>query len=253
MKFSANLGFLWNDRPLPEAIRAAKDAGFDAVECHWPYAVPASEVKVALKEAGLRMLGLNTSRGNVSVGENGLSALPGREPEARAAIDQAIEYATEISAKAIHVMAGNSSGPRARSAFIENLIYASEKAGPDITILIEPLNHYNAPGYFLSTVEQAADIIRTVAKPNLKMMFDFYHVQIMGGDVTRRFEANLPLIGHVQIASVPDRGSPDHGELDYSFALRRVRELGWSSPIGAEYLPANGAVPDLAWLATFKN
>ncbi len=253
MKFSANLGFLWNDRPLPEAIMAAKDAGFDAVECHWPYAVSASEVKVALEDTGLKMLGLNTLRGNVSVGENGLSALPGRESEARAAIDQAIEYATEISAGAIHVMAGNSSGPRARSAFIENLIYASEKAGPDITILIEPLNHYNAPGYFLSTVEQAADIIRAVTKPNLKMMFDFYHVQIMGGDVTRRFEANLPLIGHVQIASVPDRGSPDHGELDYSFALRRVRELGWSFPIGAEYLPANGAVPDLAWLATFKD
>lgn len=253
MRFSANLGFLWNDRPLPEAIKAAKDAGFDAVECHWPYAVSASEVKVALEDTGLKMLGLNTLRGNASVGENGLSALPGRESEARAAIDQAIEYATEIFAGAIHVMAGNSSGPRARSAFIENLIYASEKAGPDITILIEPLNHYNAPGYFLSTVEQAADIIRAVAKPNLKMMFDFYHVQIMGGDVTRRFEANIPLIGHVQIASVPDRGSPDHGELDYSFALRRIRELGWAHPIGAEYLPVNGPVPDLAWLAAFKD
>ncbi|CAK03095.1 putative isomerase (plasmid) [Rhizobium johnstonii 3841] len=253
MKFSANLGFLWNDRPLPDAIRVAKDAGFDAVECHWPYADLASEVKAALEQTGLKMLGLNTSRGSVSDGENGLSALPGREEEARAAIDQAVQYATEISAGAIHVMAGNSSGPRARSAFIENLAYACEKAGSNITILIEPLNHYNAPGYFLSTVEQAADIIREAARPNLKMMFDFYHVQIMGGDVTRRFEANLPVIGHVQIASVPDRGSPDHGELDYSFTLRRVRELGWARPIGAEYLPANGPVPDLAWLASFED
>jgi len=253
VKFSANLGFLWNDRPLPAAIKAAKEAGFDAVECHWPYTVPAAETKAALEDAGIKMLGLNTVRGNVAIGENGLSALPGREEEARAAIDQAILYANEISASAIHVMAGNSSGPRARLTFIENLTYACERAGPDITILIEPLNHYNAPGYFLSTVEQAADIIRHVAKPNLKMMFDFYHVQIMGGDVTRRFEATLPLIGHVQIASVPDRGSPDHGELDYSFALRRVRELGWSQPIGAEYLPANGPVPDLAWLASFRD
>ncbi len=253
MKFSANLGFLWNDRPLPAAIKAAKEAGFDAVECHWPYTVPAEQVKAALEETGLKMLGLNTVRGNVTIGENGLSALPGREEEARAAIDQAILYAKEISASAIHVMAGNSSGPRARLTFVENLTYACERAGPSITILIEPLNHYNAPGYFLSTVEQAADIIRQVAKPNLKMMFDFYHVQIMGGDVTRRFEAALPLIGHVQIASVPDRGSPDHGELDYSFALRRVRELGWSQPIGAEYLPANGPVPDLAWLASFRD
>ena len=253
MKFSANLGFLWNDRPLPAAIRAAKEAGFDAVECHWPYAVSAEETKAALEETGLKMLGLNTIRGNVSVGENGLSALPGREEEARAAIDQAIRYANEISAGAIHVMAGNSSGPRARRTFVENLTYACDQAGSGGTILIEPLNHYNAPGYFLSTVEQAADIIREVAMPNLKMMFDFYHVQIMGGDVTRRFEAFLPLIGHVQIASVPDRGSPDHGELDYAFALRRVRELGWSRPVGAEYLPANGPVPDLAWLAYFKD
>lgn len=253
MKFSANLGFLWNDRPLPAAIKAAKEAGFDAVECHWPYTVPAAETKAALEEAGLKMLGLNTVRGNVAIGENGLSALPGREEEARAAIDQAILYANEISASAIHVMAGNSSGPRSRQTFIANLTYACERAGPDTTILIEPLNHYNAPGYFLSTVEQAADVIRQVAKPNLKIMFDFYHVQIMGGDVTRRFEAALPLIGHVQIASVPDRGSPDHGELDYSFALRRVRELGWSQPIGAEYLPANGPVPDLAWLASFRD
>jgi len=253
VKFSANLGFLWNDRPLPDAIRAAKEAGFDAVECHWPYATPAADTKAALAETGLKMLGLNTVRGNVTIGENGLSALAGREEEARAAIDQAIQYASEISAGAIHVMAGNSSGPRARKLFIENLVYACEKAGSSITILIEPLNHYNAPGYFLTTVEQAADIIREVAKPNLKLMFDFYHVQIMGGDVTRRFEAALPLVGHVQIASVPDRGSPDHGELDYSFALRRVRELGWAQPIGAEYLPANGAVPDLAWLASFKD
>lgn len=253
MKFSANLGFLWNDRPLPAAIKAAKEAGFDAVECHWPYTVPAEQTKAALEATGLKMLGLNTVRGDVTIGENGLSALPGREEEARAAIDQAILYANEISASAIHVMAGNSSGPRARLTFIENLTYACERAGPDTTILIEPLNHYNAPGYFLSTVEQAADVIRQVAKPNLKMMFDFYHVQIMGGDVTRRFEAALPMIGHVQIASVPDRGSPDHGELDYSFALRRVRELGWSQPIGAEYLPANGPVPDLAWLASFRD
>ena len=253
MKFSANLGFLWTDRPLPAAINAAKEAGFDAVECHWPYEFPASAVKAALDETGLKMLGLNTSRGSVSVGENGLSALPGREEEARAAIDQAVGYAKEIAAGAIHVMAGNSSGPRARATFIANVRYACERAGPDVTILVEPLNHYNAPGYFLSTVEQAGDIIREVERPNLKLMFDFYHVQIMGGDVTRRFEAALPLIGHVQIASVPDRGSPDHGELDYAYALRRVRELGWSRPIGAEYLPANGPVPDLAWLAYFKD
>ena len=253
MKFSANLGFLWADRPLPEAIRAAKAAGFDAVECHWPYDVPAVETKSALEETGLLMLGLNTRRGNVTVGENGLAALPGREADARSAIDEAIAYARTISAAAIHVMAGNSSGPRARQAYCDNLAYACDAAGDAITILIEPLNHYNAPGYFLNSTSQAADIVREVSRSNLRVMFDFYHVQIMEGDVTRRFESLLPLIGHVQVASVPDRGKPDHGELDFLYVLGRIKTLGWTRPIGAEYVPDTAADPDMSWLSRYRS
>ncbi len=252
MKFSANLGFLWNDRPLPHAIRAAKAAGFDAVECHWPYGVPAEVTKAALDETGLQMLGLNTRRGNTAIGENGLAALPGREADARSVIDEAIDYASIISAKAIHVMAGNSSGPRARRTFCDNLAYACDVAGQYATILIEPLNPYNAPGYFLNSTAQAADIIREVGKPNIKLMFDFYHIQILEGDVTRRFEALLPLIGHVQIASVPDRGTPDHGELDYNYVLPRIAELEWSLPVGAEYLPENKSNPDMRWMTQHR-
>ncbi|MCP2138501.1 hydroxypyruvate isomerase [Rhizobium sp. SLBN-94] len=249
MKFSANLGFLWSDRPLPEAIRSAKAAGFDAVECHWPYDVPAEEMRAALIETGLRMLGLNTRRGNVAAGENGLSALPGREAEARAAIDEAIEYATAVEAAAVHVMAGYSGGPRARQAFVSNLTYACDTAAErGIVILIEPLNHYNAPGYYLNSVAQAADIVREVGKSNLRIMFDFYHIQILEGDVTRRLEAVLPLVGHIQVASVPDRGAPDHGELDYAYVFERLEQIGWDAPIGAEYLTASGSPPDLAWL-----
>ena len=249
MKFSANLGFLWNDRSLPDAIRAAKAAGFDAVECHWPYDTPAAETKGVLEETGLAMLGVNTRRGNTAIGESGLAALPGREADAQAVIDEALSYAKAISAGAVHVMAGHSSGPRARRAFCDNLAYACDAAGDDVTILIEPLNHYNAPGYFLNSTGQAADIIREVGQPNLKLMFDFFHVQIMEGDVTRRFETLLPLIGHVQIASVPDRGEPDHGELDYAYVLAQVAASGWLHPIGAEYVPGNVANPDMSWLA----
>jgi hydroxypyruvate isomerase len=252
VKFSANLGFLWADRPLPDAIRAAKTAGFDAVECHWPYDVPPNETKAALEETGLPMLGLNTRRGDVRVGENGLAALLGREADARSTIDEAIAYARIISATAIHVMAGNSSGPRARQAFRDNLAYACDAAGDAVTILIEPLNHYNAPGYFLHSTAQAADIIREVSRANLRMMFDFYHVQIMEGDVTRRFETLLPLIGHVQVASVPDRGPPDHGELDYLYVLERIEASGWERPIGAEYVPEITAAPDVHWLARYR-
>jgi hydroxypyruvate isomerase len=252
MKFSANLGFLWADRPLPDAIRAAKSAGFDAVECHWPYDTPAAATKAALQETGLTMLGLNTKRGKTDIGENGLSALPGREVDARAAIDEALAYARATGTGAVHVMAGNSSGPRARAAFAANLAYACTSAAPDgITILIEPLNPYNAPGYFLNSTGQAADIIREVGQTNLRLMFDCYHVQIIEGDVTRRLEAMLPLIGHIQIASVPDRGIPDHGELDYVFVLSRIEAVGWAVPIGAEYLPGT-AEPDMSWLKKYR-
>jgi hydroxypyruvate isomerase len=251
MKFSANLGFLWADRPLPDAVRAAHAQGFDAVECHWPYDTPPTETATALRETGLTMLGLNTRRGNTALGENGLGALPGREADARASIDEALAYARATGTRAVHVMAGNSSGPRARAAFVANLTYACAQAAPHgIIVLIEPLNPYNAPGYFLNSTGLAADIIREVNQPNLRLMFDCYHVQIIEGDVTRRLEALLPLVGHIQIASVPDRGTPDHGEVDYGFVLRRIAELGWTTPVGAEYLP--GPTPDFTWLATHR-
>lgn len=251
MKFSANLGFLWTDRPLPDAIRAAHRAGFDAVECHWPYETPAAETLAALRDTGLPMLGLNTRRGNTAIGEMGLSALPGREADARATIDEALAYARATGTRAVHVMAGISCGPQARAAFTGNLTYACAAAASDgITILIEPLNPYSAPGYFLNSTGQAADIIREVGRPNLALMFDCFHVQIIEGDVTRRLEALLPLIGHIQIASVPDRGVPDHGELDYGYVLPRIAALGWDRPIGVEYLP--DPAHDMRWLQRYK-
>ena len=249
MKFSANLGFLWADRPLPDAIRAAKVAGFDAVECHWPYDTPAAETRAALTETGLPMLGLNTRRGNTDIGENGLSALPGREAEARASIDEALAYASETGTRAVHVMAGFSGGPRAHQAFRDNLIYACDQATANgITILIEPLNHYDAPGYFLSRSQQAAALIHEIGRENLKLMFDCYHLQIMEGDLSRRLARLLPLIGHIQIASVPDRNTPDHGELDYGHILPEIEKLGWTAEIGAEYKPNGPTDETLGWL-----
>jgi hydroxypyruvate isomerase len=249
MKFSANLGFLWNDRPLPEAIRAARAAGFDAVECHWPYVIPADEVKAALDETGLRMLGLNTRRGDVGAGDNGLSAIPGREAEAREAIDEAIAYATAIDTPNIHVMAGFAAGDAARRTFVANLQYACDQAAPHgITILVEPLNKYDAPGYFLATTDQALAIIEAVGAPNLKLMFDCYHVQLMEGDLTHRIAALLPSIGHIQFASVPDRGAPDHGEINYDHLFRVISDLGYTAPLGAEYKPAGNTDDTLGWL-----
>ncbi len=249
MKFSANLGFLWNDRPLPEAIRAARAAGFDAVECHWPYDCAAEEVKAALDDTGLPMLGLNTRRGDVGAGDNGLSAIPGREAEARAAIDEALAYAEAIGTPKVHVMAGFAGGDAAHQTFVANLHYACTLAAPrGITILIEPLNKYDAPGYFLTTTDQALAIIETVGAPNLKLMFDCYHVQLMEGDLTHRIEAILPQIGHIQFASVPDRGAPDHGEINYDHVFEVAHRLGYDAPLGAEYKPVGHTNETLGWL-----
>lgn len=250
-KFSANLGFLWAELPLPDAIRAAAKAGFDAVECHWPYDIPAADISAALVETGLVMLGLNTIRG--ADGENGLCALPNRKQAAKASIDQALDYAINTGTKAVHVMAGFSDAPNAHSTFVENLLYACERAQPHaITILIEPLNHHDAPGYFLQTTTQALDIINAVNHPALRLMFDCYHVQIMEGDLTRRLQHCLPHIGHIQFASVPDRGTPDHGEVNFCHIFDHIKDLGYTAPLGAEYKPSAPTEQTLGWLKMFN-
>ena len=232
--FSANLGFLWQELSLPDAIRAAKAAGFDAVECHYPYDTPPEAVRRALEETGLPMLGLNTARGNVTAGENGLAAIPGREGEARRLIDQAIDYAAAIGARNVHVMAGKATGDEARAAFLGNLRYACERADRvGATVLIEPLNHRDAPDYFLRTADQALDIITAVGADNLKLMFDCYHIQIMQGDLTHRLREHL-------------------GEIDYRHILRFLGILGYDKPIGAEYRPATTTDAGLTWLQAYR-
>ena len=250
-QFSANLGFLWTELPLPMAIAAAKAAGFAAVECHWPYDTPAEETARALRASGLRMLGINTVRGKP--GENGLSALPGREAEARAAIDQALGYATAIGAGMVHVMAGCADGDEAHAVFVTNLAYAAQRAAEcGITILIEPLNRHDAPGYFLKTTDQACAIIHEVGAPNVKLMFDCYHVGRTEGDITTRFKALQPLIGHVQFASVPDRGPPDSGELNFGTIFAAIADTGWVAPLGAEYRPIGPTSESLGWMARWR-
>lgn len=247
MQYSANLGFLWTDLSLPDAIRAAKAAGFAAVELHWPYETPASEVKAALDETGLPLLGLNTHRGNVAGSDNGLAALVGREDEARAAITQALDYARATGAGAVHVMCGFAEGTDAHETFIANLRFACSEADGR-TILIEPLNRNDAPGYFLSTTTQARAIIAEVGAPNLKLMFDCYHVGRNEGDVMTRLSEHWDVIGHIQFASVPDRGTPDHGELHYPTVFAEIARLGWARPLGAEYKPVGPTADSLGWM-----
>ena len=254
VRFSANLGFLWPELDLCESINAASQAGFDAVECHWPYAVVPENVAEVLTSTGIPMLALNTRPGNLSADEFGVCALPGRQNQAREFIDEAIDYAAQVECRNIHVMAGRSyQQANAQSVYIENLSYACvEAAKIGITILIEPINTRDVPGYHLSTIDSAVKTLNAVNCRNLKIMFDCYHIKIMQGDIIKQIKSTAQHIGHVQIASVPDRAEPDKGELDYASVISALDKIGYKGFLGAEYRPSGNTTENLGWLLSFK-
>lgn len=251
--FSANLGFLWTDLPLTKAIAKARIAGFDAVECHWPYGDDVKDINESLLQTGLAMLCINTRPGDRAAGDNGLSALPERKDEALIAIDEAIDYAARINCKNVHVMAGIASGAAAHSAFVSNLQHACARgASHGITILIEPLNTHDAPGYFLNDLKQACAIQDEIDADNLKLMFDCYHVARIHGDVITQLERHIGRIGHIQFAGVPNRGRPDEGTLDYKPIFQALAEHGYKKPLGAEYKPNGDTDASLGWMETLR-
>lgn len=251
-RFSANLGFLWPDRPLLDRIDAAAAAGFKAVELHWPYDLPPEQVRDVCAGHGVSLLGINSWRGDAAKGEFGFGAVPGRKAEFQASIDQAIAWCRAAGGTAIHVMAGVVDPLRheeGMETFIANLREAVAKAG-DLPLLLEPINQRDIPGYFYSTIEEAGLIIDRVGAANLKIMFDFYHVGVSQGDVLTRFRRWLPKIGHVQIAAVPSRAEPDEGEIAYKAIFEAVDAIGYDGWIGAEYKPRAGTDEGLGWLET---
>ena len=248
LQFSANLGFLWTELPIDQAIQRAAEVGFDGVEMHWPDPTDISKIKSALTLENLPLLSLNTVPGTKQDGDFGLCALPNRRVEAKAAIDLAVDQAYALNAKFIHVMAGKASGRDAHETFVENLEYALDiTRGLGVQILIEPINSYDVPEYFLKTVDQAIDIINEIGSTDLKLMFDFYHVERQQGSAITRFQAALNFVGHVQFASVPDRASPDHGDLDFD-KFFKVLGTNWSGFCGAEYRPDGHTDASLKWL-----
>ena len=252
-KFSANLGFLWTELDLCDAVRAAKRAGFEAVECHFPYTTPSAELKTTLAETGLPMLSLNTSPGDVRKGEFGLCALPDRIDEAQHMIMQAIEYADAIGTKKVHAMAGKvANSDDAMAAFKSNLKYAANLAQAyGIDILIEPINQRDVPNYFLADLYSAVNIIRDLQVENIKIMFDCYHMSIIHGELKPLIKEHLDSIGHIQIASLPDRHEPDEGEVDYADLFKWLDEIAYTGYLGAEYNPRASTEAGLAWMIEF--
>lgn len=255
MKWSANLGFLWPELTLPDRIRAAARAGFSAVECHFPYEHEPEEIRGVLAEAGLRMLSINTALGQNGPDDFGVAALPGREEEAQRLIQQAVQYAAAIGARSVSVLAGRSEGASgAEDTYRANLTYAAGLAGAaGINILVEPISQRAVPGYHVSYVETAVETIEAVGAPNIGLMFDCFHTQIMQGDLATRLWTNLRHIAHVQIAAVPDRGEPDSGEVNYPWLLAELDSMGYEGWIGAEYQPRTTTDEGLGWRGAYAH
>lgn len=252
-KFAANLTMMFNEVPFPQRFAAAAKAGFAAVEFLFPYDYQPVEVARWLQEAGLKNALFNMPPGDWAAGERGVASLPGREEEFRAGVARAIVYARALGTPSIHAMVGllpsGADRKRHREVFVANLRHAAKAlAGEGLTLLIEPINSRDIPGYFLNTQAEAHAIREEVDQPNLKVQMDFYHAQIVEGNLSVTLRKHIAHVGHVQIASVPDRHEPDEGEIDYRHIFRLLDELGYPGWVGCEYRPRGRTEEGLGWL-----
>ena len=245
-RFSANTGFLYPELDLLDRIRAAARDGFDAVEFHDEgQSAERAALLDALAETGLPVVGLNARMGPSS----GCAAIPGERDRARREIEAAAELAGAVDAGAIHVLAGKTKAPGARDAYLDSLAFALRAT--DRTILIEPLCEAAMPDYFLNDLDEAARIVDELNDPRARILFDCFHVETQHGDALARFRAHAHRVGHVQIASVPERAEPRSGDgagaLDYAVLLPAFEAEGFAGPFGCEYRPAASGPDAFAW------
>lgn len=251
-KFAANLSMLFADAPFLDRFARARQAGFAAVEFLFPYAYPAEQIAARLRQHQLKLVLFNLPPGDWDAGERGLACHPQRIDEFRASVATALAYATTLGVTQLHCMAGKVppgvSAGQARAAYLDNLRYAAAQLAPaGVNLLIEPINHYDMPGYFLNRSSQAIGIIREAACPNLFLQYDIYHMQRMEGELSNTIQANLPLIRHMQIADTPGRHEPGSGEINYRHLFAFIDQIGYDGWLGCEYNPAAATEAGLGW------
>ena len=251
-KFAANLSFIFQEVEFLDRFAAAAECGFKAVEYLSPYEHPPEVIAERLSRHGLVQALFNMPPGNWAAGERGVGALAGREQEFRDGVERALVYAKATNCRLLHAMAGVLPAAGDRSAaervYIANLQYAAERlAREGITVIIEPINNRDIPGYFLNTTTQAMSLIERVGHPNLELQLDLYHVQIMEGDLAHHIRSLAGHYPHVQIAGNPGRNEPDVGEINYPFLFDLFDEVGYSGWIGCEYRPKGETRAGLGW------
>jgi hydroxypyruvate isomerase len=249
-RFAANLNFLFTELPLLDRFDAAARAGFAAVESTNLYDATADEVAARLRANGLTLALFNMPAGDAAAGERGLTALAGREGEFWAAFETALRYADATGGRRMHLLAGLVQHGAQHATYVVNLRRAARAAAAaGVEVLIEPINRRDVPGFFLTRTEQVRDVIAEVGEPNLRLQFDLYHRQIEQGDVATAIETFAPITAHYQIASPPDRGEPDDGEISYAYLFKLIDRTGYDGWIGCEYRPRKGTVEGLKWAA----
>jgi hydroxypyruvate isomerase len=254
LRFSANLSTLFQELPLRERFAAAADAGFEAVEIWFPYEMPAAEMAATLRRHGLICVGINSPAGDVARGDWGLALDPARRGEFLQSVEQAMAYAQAIDCPQVHVMAGNiSQGLGAAEASLlyqDNIARACDIARRHgRSVMLEPLNAIDRPAYFLTRQDQALEVVEALARPNLGLMLDLFHLQRGEGNLVERMRKSLPHALHVQVADVPGRHEPGSGEINFMFVFAELERLGYDGWIGCEYLPLASTLEGLGWMA----
>jgi 2-dehydrotetronate isomerase len=246
-KLSANLSFLFPERPFLDRFQAAAAAGFRAVEFAFGYDYPEQEIAAAARAAGVEVVLMNLPPGHWEAGERGLAAVPGRERDFHASLEKAIRYAEATGCRQLHAMAGVGTSCR-DDVYAENLASAATRlASMGIALMIEPINLIDMPGYFLTLPEQARRIIDRLGHSNLFLQLDLYHCQVMRGDLTRQIKLHFPVVRHMQIAGNPGRHEPDIGEINYKYIFEVIDEIGYRGWVGCEYKPAGETETGLRW------
>ena len=255
-RLCANLSMMFNEVPFLDRFAAAAKAGFEGVEFLFPYDHEASEIRGRLDDAGLTQVLFNAPPGDWTAGERGTASLPGRRQEFRDGVLRALDYAGVLGNTMVHVMAGIPPADLrpgvAAGLYAANLAWAVDQAAPrGITLIIEPINHRDMPGFFLNTTGQGAALVEALGRDRLGLQFDIYHCQVTEGDVTTRMAALMPLIAHMQIADVPARNEPGTGEIGWPYIFATIDRLGYTGWVGCEYRPAGDTVAGLAWRSQF--